>query len=158
MTLAASRSYAGCLCGQHLTTTPKRHLVEPALVTPLLGTRRAAVLRDPDLLGRLLDSFVVAQLRSELVVSRLGPRIYHLRQENGRHEVDLILEFAAGRVIGIEIKAVTAPTRADGKHLAWLRDSLGDRFVAGLVLHAGPYSYPIDERLHAMPICALGSP
>ncbi|MGH4020696.1 MAG: DUF4143 domain-containing protein [Pseudonocardiaceae bacterium] len=85
-----------------LTTTPKRHLVEPALLGPLLGARRAAVLRDPDLLGRLLDSFVAAQLRSELVVSELGPKLYHLRQENGRHEVDLIIELADGRVIGIE--------------------------------------------------------
>lgn len=141
-----------------LTTTPKQHLVEPALIGPLLGARPAAVLRDPDLLGRLLDSFVVAQLRSELVVSELGPRLYHLRQENGRHEVDLVIELADGRVIGIETKAATAPGRADSKHLSWLRDRLGDRFVTGLVLHTGPHPYPLDDRLHAIPICALWGP
>ncbi|MGH3908440.1 MAG: ATP-binding protein [Pseudonocardiaceae bacterium] len=141
-----------------LTTTPKRHLVEPALLGPLLGARRTAVLQDGDLLGRLLDSFVIAQLRSELVVSELGPRLYHLRQENGRHEVDLIIELADGRVIGIEIKAAAAPRRADGKHLSWLRDHLGDRFLTGLVLHTGPHSYPLDERLYAVPISALWGP
>jgi hypothetical protein len=141
-----------------LTTTPKRHLVEPALIGPLLGARLLAVLRDPDLLGRLMDSFVVAQLRSELVVSELGPRLYHLRHEDGRHEVDLIIELADGHVIGIEVKAAAAPGRTDGKHLIWLRDHLGDRFLTGLVLHTGPHAYPIDERVHAVPICALWGP
>ncbi|MGH3904937.1 MAG: hypothetical protein ACRDTE_12210 [Pseudonocardiaceae bacterium] len=69
--------------------------------------------------------------------------------------MDLVIELADGRVIGIEIKAAAAPTRIDGKHLTWLRDNLGDRFLTGLVLHTGPHSYPLDERLHAMPICAL---
>ncbi|MGH3831170.1 MAG: DUF4143 domain-containing protein [Pseudonocardiaceae bacterium] len=63
-----------------LTSTPKRHLVEPALLGPLVGVDAASVLRDPDLLGRLLDSFVVAQLRPELAVSDRSPRLYHLRQ------------------------------------------------------------------------------
>ncbi|MGQ0774306.1 MAG: DUF4143 domain-containing protein [Pseudonocardiales bacterium] len=98
-----------------------------------------------------------ASIEPELVVSRLGPRLYHLRTENGRHEVDLVIELADRRVIGIEIKAATVPNHTDGKHLAWLRDSLGDRFVTGLVLHTGPYSYPLDKQLYATPICALWS-
>jgi Domain of unknown function (DUF4143) len=51
----------------------------------------------------ILDTFVAAQLRAELAVSDLGPRLYHLREEHGRREVDLVIETASGTLIGIEI-------------------------------------------------------
>jgi hypothetical protein len=57
------------------------------------------------MLGRLLDTFVAAQLRAELAASSHDPRLYHLREEQGRREVDLLIETASGQVIGIEIKA-----------------------------------------------------
>ncbi|MGH3721545.1 MAG: ATP-binding protein [Pseudonocardiaceae bacterium] len=141
-----------------LTGTPKRHLVEPALLGPLVGVDAASVLRDPDLLGRLLDSFVVAQLRPELVVSDRSPRLYHLRQQDGRHEVDLIVELADGRIIAIEVKAASAPSRVDARHLIWLREQLGDRVLASLVLHAGPHLYPLGDEVYAVPICSLWAP
>ncbi|MGH3406892.1 MAG: ATP-binding protein, partial [Streptosporangiaceae bacterium] len=54
-----------------LIRLPKRYLVDPAFIGPLLGVDARAVLRDGDLLGRLLDSFVMAQLRAECAVSEL---------------------------------------------------------------------------------------
>lgn len=138
-----------------LTTAPKRHLVEPALVGPLLGVDPTSVLRDPDLLGRLIETFVLAQLRPELAVADHSPRIYHLRQQDGRHEVDLIIELADGRLLAIEVKAAASASVGDARHLLWLRDRLGDRLICGVVLHAGPHSYPLDERVHAAPISAL---
>lgn len=141
-----------------LTGTPKRHLVEPALLGPLVGVDAASVLRDPDLLGRLLDSFVVAQLRPELAVSDRSPRLYHLRQQDGRHEVDLIVELADGRIIAIEVEAASAPSRTDARHLIWLRERLGDRVLAALVLHAGPHHYQLDDEVYAVPICSLWAP
>jgi hypothetical protein len=41
------------------------------------------------------------------------------------------------------------------RHLAWLRDEFGDRFVAGVVLHTGPRAYELGDRLLAVPICTL---
>ena len=140
-----------------LVRTAKRHLVEPALVGPLLGVDSRAVLRDPDLLGRLLDSFVVAQLRPELTVASGEPRLFHLRSANGRREVDLIAERADGSVVGIEVKATTSPSRDDARHLLWLRDALGERFDAGVVLHAGTAVARLDDRILALPISALWS-
>lgn len=48
--------------------------------------------------------------------------------EQGRHEVDLLGELAGGRLVGIEVKAGASPTERDARHLAWLRDELGERF------------------------------
>ena len=67
----------------------------------------------------------------------------------------MLVELGGFRVIGIEVKASAAPSRADAKHLAWLRDEIGDRFVAGVVLHTGPRSYPLGERITAAPLACL---
>lgn len=37
-------------------------------------------------------------------------RAYHLRQHDGRRKVDIVLEAADGRIVGLEIKATAAPT------------------------------------------------
>jgi hypothetical protein len=81
--------------------------------------------------------------------------MYHLRTEQGRHEADLLIELAGGRVLAFEIKAAAAPTPDDARHLAWLRDALGDDFVSGVVLHTGPRVYALGERLTAIPIACL---
>lgn len=140
-----------------MTSRPKRHVVDPALIGPLLGVDRDGVLRDPTLIGRLLDSFVVAQLRPELAVADAAPRLYHLRDRDGRHEVDVIVELADGRIIAIEVKAAATARREDARHLIWLRDRIGDRMVCGLVLHTGPHMFRLDERIGAAPIAALWS-
>ena len=140
---------------KRLVKIPKRYLVDPALVASVLGLGRDAILYGPDMLGRLLDTFVAAQLRAELAVSDLNPRLYHLREEHGRREVDLVIETASGTLIGIEVKASSTVTAHDARHLAWLRDEVGDSFAAGLVLHTGPHIFTLGDRLVAAPVSVL---
>ena len=140
---------------RRLVLSPKRYLVDPALLAGLVRVDVAAVMRDGDLLGRLLDTFVVAQIRGELALSAARPRLYHLRQEQGRHEIDLLAELGAERVVAFEVKATAAPAADDARHLGWLRDRLGDRFVAGVVFHTGPRPFRLGDRIAALPICAF---
>lgn len=98
---------------------------------------------------------MVAQLRAEAAVSDLFPRLYHLRDAQGRHEVDVIAELDGQRVVALEIKSSGAPANSHARHLRWLRDRLGDRFAAGVVLHTGPQSYELAERIIAAPISTL---
>src|SRR5215469_1063950 len=140
-----------------LIRLPKRYLLDAAFVGPLLGVDVRAVMRDGDLLGRLLDTFVVAQLRAECVLSELSPQLFHLRDANGRHEVDVVAELRDGRVVGVEIKASAAPVPADGRHLRWLAEAIGDKFALGIVFHTGPRVRRLEEGIWALPICALWS-
>jgi uncharacterized protein len=140
---------------KRLVRGSKEYIVDPGLIGSSLRLDTAAVLRDGDLLGRILDTFVAAQIRAELPVSSTRPRIYHLRQESGRHEVDLLAELAGDRVIAIEVKADSAPGWDASRHLRWLHEELGDRFMAGVVLHTGPRIFPVTERIIAAPICTL---
>lgn len=97
----------------------------------------------------------MAQLRAEAAVCESEPTLYHLRTEQGRHEVDIVVEYPDGRVFGIEVKAGGGPNRSDAKHLQWLHDELGNRFIGGAVLHSGPRLYSLTERIVAAPICSL---
>lgn len=140
---------------KRLVLMPKRHVVDPALAGAVLGLDTNGVLRSGDLLGRLIDSFVVAQIRAELAVSAVRPRLYHVRQQQGRLEIDLLAELAGGRLIAIEVKADSAPSPDAARHLATLRDHHADKFVAGIVFHTGPRIYGLGDRLVAAPISTL---
>ena len=134
---------------------PKRYLIDPGLLGPLLRIDRRRVFRDGDLLGRILDTLVAAQLRAECALSIIGADMFHLRDANGRHEIDLLIEARDGRVIAVEVKATAAPSPADARHLEWLHERLGSRLAAGLLVHTGPQAFRLTERVLAVPIGSL---
>ena len=142
---------------KRLILSPKRYVVDPGLAGAVLGLDVDLVLRNGDLLGRMLDTFVAAQLRAEIASAASRPRLYHVRQQQGRFEVDLLAELGGGRLVGIEIKADAAPSGDSARHLAALRDRYPDAFVAGIVLHTGPRAYRLGDRLLAAPISTLWS-
>lgn len=82
------------------------------------------------------------------------PRLYHLRDRDGRREVDIIGEHAT-TIVGIEVKATASPDTDDARHLIYLRDELGAAFRAGAVLHTGPRVFELSRRVFAIPICSL---
>ena len=139
------------------TLAPKRHLVDPALMVGILGIAATDVMRDGDLLGRILESFVVAQLRAECALMSLPPRLHHLRTAQGRQEIDIVIEVGARRLLAIEVKASSAPTEHDARHLRWLHNELGPEVVTAVVLHTGPHTFKLDEHIIAAPISTLWS-
>ncbi|MCH7229425.1 DUF4143 domain-containing protein [Glycomyces sp. L485] len=142
---------------KRLARAPKRYIVDPSLALAALRVDSDGLLTDGDLLGRIIDTLAMAQLRSQLSSCESTPRLFHLRHDAGRHEVDLIAEYGGGRIFAFEIKANSAPTRRDAKHLIWLRDEYGDRFIGGAVLHTGPQVFTLDEKIAAAPLATLWS-
>ncbi|MDO5068039.1 MAG: DUF4143 domain-containing protein [Propionibacteriaceae bacterium] len=130
----------------------KLYLTDPGMALHLMGDDPQGLLLDANRLGRIVETFVLAQLRPLL---RPDVQALHFRDANGHREVDLVLESTAGRIVGVEIKAASTATKQDARHLAWLRDQLGEQFVRGVVLHTGPMTLPLGDRLWAMPIARL---
>lgn len=142
---------------KRLSRTPKRYVIDSGLLGGILRVGIDDVLASGDLIGRFVDTFIVAQLRAEAATSRTRYRLSHLRSADGRNEIDIVAELGGGRIIGIEVKSAASVTRSDARHLRWLSDQLGDRFVAGVVLHSGPDIFDLDDRIIAAPISALWS-
>lgn len=140
---------------KRLALAPKRYVVDSSLMAAAARVGRADLLSNADLLGRLIDTFVVAQIRAHLSVEPEQPTMAHIRTGGGRNEVDLLIEYNGGRVFGIEIKATSSPTPADARHLFWMAEQLGDEFVGGVVFHTGPEAIRLGPKVWAMPICGL---
>ena len=138
-----------------MVKSPKYHIVDPGMAAQLAGDDQAGLLASADRLGRLLDTFVMAQIRPLLRLDLPAVSAFHLRDANGEREIDLILESASGQIVGIEIKAASAVTMKTARHLAWLRDQLGPSFARGIVFYTGPMTFPLGEKLWAMPIACL---
>lgn len=77
-----------------------------------------------------------------------------MRTGAGEHEVDAVIEVGRN-VYAVEVTLGVRPAVADARHLAWLRDRLADRFVAGFVAHTGAASYELGDRVWAVPITAM---
>ena len=105
-------------------------------------------------LGAMLEAFVGVEILRQRVWSARRFDVFHYRDRNG-DEVDYVLEFDDGSVIGIEVKAAQSFGRKQFAGLTALRDKLGDRFVAGIVLNTGTKGYRYADRLYGAPISAL---
>jgi len=138
-----------------LIKSPKYYVVDAGMAAHLAGDNRAGLLANGRRLGRIIDTFVVAQLRPLLKLGTPTISALHLRDKNGEREVDLVLESASGQIVGIEIKAANSVSAGDARHLAWLRDELESSFVRGVVLHTGPMTFPLGPKLWAVPIAKL---
>lgn len=138
--------------GKRLVKAPKLYTTDSGLLAHLLGIDDADAPGPHD--GMLLESFAVLEVLKQCGALERRPQAFHLRSHDG-HEVDLVLEDAKGRVVGIEIKATAHPGIDDARGLRWLRDAVGRRFVRGVVLHGGTQVHHFDPQLSAIPIAAL---
>lgn len=138
-----------------ITKTPKVFVTDSGLAAHLLRATGDG-LRTPGhpALGGLLETFVLSELVKLRAVSDTGFDIYHLRDRAGA-EVDFVLEGPGGQVVGLEVKASASPGTADAKHLRWLKDKLGNRMAAGVVLHLGNAAGSLGEGIYALPVSAL---
>jgi hypothetical protein len=146
------------------TTRAKRaskiHLVDTGLATSLLGLgeRELGTLEPDREFGFLLESFVVTELCKQASWHDRAVDILHFRDRNGP-EVDIVVEQrTTGAIACVEVKATMTPRAEHARHLALLRDRLGDTFTVGVVMHLGSAVVPLGDRLWAVPVPALWTP
>lgn len=141
---------------KRLTKTPKLFLTDTGLMAHLLHASPERLRAAPTLLGPLLENFVVMEIRKQLGWNRTRVAMFHYRSHAG-HEVDVVLEGPAGRLVGIEVKASSTVSAGDLRGLQVLQADRPKRFHRGLVLYRGRTVVPFSARLHAVPIDALWS-
>ena len=137
-----------------LMQAPKHHLADPALAARLLQADRDVLLRDGHLLGRLFESLVTQSL--QVYAGLVGAQVSHLRQHDGRREIDVIVEGPGLRVLAVEVKLTRSPGDADVKNLLWLREQIGDDLLDAVVVTAGPYAYRRPDGVAVVPAALLG--
>lgn len=146
-----------------LSSAPKHHLADPALAARLLGMNAAALLRgegnqvvqrDSTLLGALFESLATLVVR--VCAQAAEARVLHFRSWSGEREVDLMVERADHRVLGLEVKLSAEVDDRDVRHLLWLRKQLGEDFLGGVVLTTGSDGYCRPDGIAVIPLGLLG--
>ena len=140
--------------GKRLVKAPKLHLVDTGLACHLVGADAQRLHDDRSLLGRMLETFVVGELRKQISWTDPRTTLCHFRTATGL-EVDVLLERADGSVAAVEVKAGSTVGASDFAALAALRDQLGKRFRAGIVLYLGDQCVPFGDKLSLVPLPAL---
>lgn len=137
-----------------LIKTPKLHLGDTGLACALLGVDGDALAADRPMMGPLLETFILQELRKQASWHEDPIAFHHFRDKEGT-EVDIVLEGSRQRVAGVEIKASATVTSADFKGLRKLQAGAGKRFAAGVVLYDGEITAPFGDQLFAVPIRRL---
>jgi predicted AAA+ superfamily ATPase len=140
--------------GKRLTKAPKLHLVDSGLLGHLLEATAERLASGPEALGPLFEGFVFQEISKQTAWSETRPKRFYARTVTGQ-EVDIVLEDGRGRIAGIEVKAGSAVTPSDFKHLRSLEEAFGVRFARGVVLYTGTETLPFGPKMLAMPLSAL---
>lgn len=145
---------------------PKLHIIDSGLAARLLRCSEAKLATlDPAALtefGNLLETFVVGELRKQVSWLDEPVTLGHWRTNAGPKarddEVDLVVEYDDGKVLAFEVKASQRVAGSELAGLRKLRDSLGQRFVAGVAFSTGERSFTFEDRIHILPIDRLWRP
>lgn len=146
-----------------MASSPKHFLADPGLAARLLGATKNSLLRgrasgpviprDGTLLGGLFEHLVTMSVLT--YAQPLGARVTHLRQQDGRHEIDILVE-KDNEYVAIEVKLAPTIKDDDVKHLHWLKSQLDDAIVDTIVVTTGPFAYRRDDGIAVVPAALLG--
>jgi uncharacterized protein len=137
-----------------LVKAPKVYVSDTGLLGHLLRIDERGLRGDHAALGRMFETFTVMELLRQAEWQDEPVRLYHYRDRDGR-EVDAILERHDGATAGVEAKAAATVGVSDFRGLARLRDALGKRFKAGVILYTGANAVSFGDRLAAVPVGGL---
>ena len=139
---------------KRLIKTPKIHMLDSGLAATLAGLEADDWLNRRDRFGHLLESFVVQQLIAQAGWTDPDLRFWHYRDKD-QVEVDLVIT-RGQRTWGVEIKASSMVTSADGAGLRRLAEQCGKAFQGGMILYTGVSTLPTaDRRVFAVPLSEL---
>jgi predicted AAA+ superfamily ATPase len=143
---------------KRLVKSPKIFVMDTGLLSYLIGMDKNRFIAEPELAGPLLENFVIMELTKQISWSQTRPQMFHFRTQVGGKEVDIVLEDAAGRIVGIEVKAAHTVKAGDLAGLKLLAEETQDRFVRGIVLYTGSQFVPFGNNIMAVPVSTLWKP
>jgi len=140
--------------GKRLVKSPKIYLNDTGLLCHLLSCNEKALSTNPTLFGGVFENFVLMELIKQLGWSKTRAKIYHYRTVSGQ-EVDIVLEAADGRIVGIECKSSSSVSADTFKGMHSLKEDAGKKFHRGIVLYIGTSTVSFSKQFQAVPASAL---
>ena len=134
--------------------TPKVQFLDSGLLSTLMDLTSDAVQLDRTRFGLVLENFVFAELLKHTTTAEGDYRLLYYR-DHDQIEVDVVIENAAGDLVGVEVKAAATIRENDLRGLKRLTAVAGSAFRLGVVLYDGTETLPLGDRLWAAPLSTM---
>ena len=139
---------------KRIVKTPKLEFIDAGLLATLLDLGAAEVQQDRSRFGNVLETFAYGELQKHITTAKDDYRLLCYRDFD-MFEVDVVIENAAGQLVGVEIKAAATIKAGDLHALKKLASMAGDQFKMGVLLYDGTETLPLGDRLWAAPLSTL---
>ena len=134
--------------------TPKLQFIDSGLLATLLDLTAQEVENGRTRFGYVLETFVFAELLKHATTAEGDYRLMYYRDAD-KVEVDVVIENAAGQLVGVEVKATATVQESALRGLKKLSGLAGDSFKMGILLYDGDEIMPVGDRIWAAPLSTL---
>ena len=134
--------------------TPKLQFIDSGLLATLLDLTAQEVENGRTRFGNVLETFVFAELLKHATTAEGDYRLMYYRDAD-KVQVDVVIENAAGQLVGVEVKATATVQESALRGLKKLSGLAGDSFKMGILLYDGDEIMPVGDRIWAAPLSTL---
>jgi uncharacterized protein len=138
---------------------PKLHFMDTGCATALRGEAAASfgIAGAPLALGRILESYVMAELEKTLALTQKSWTLHHWRMEN--REIDIVLDGPGRELALFDVKPSTSIDSNDFRNIDWFLTSGPGRTHAGVgfVVYLGDQLVTMGAGRIALPLSMLWS-
>lgn len=139
---------------KRVVKTPKLQFIDSGLLATLVDLGATEVRQDRSRYGNMLEAFIYGELLKHASTADGDYRLLYYRDAD-KFEVDVVIENAAGQLVGVEVKAAATVKDSDLRGLKKLASVAGDRFKSGVLLYDGNETMPLGNGLWAVPLSSL---
>ena len=134
--------------------TPELQFIDAGLLAMLINLGIEEVRRDRSRFGQVLETFVFGELLKHTTSAEGDYQLLYYRDAD-KVEVDIVIENAAGQLVGVEVKASATVKASDLRGLRKLAALAGDQFKMGVLLYDGAETLPLGDGIWAAPLSSL---
>ncbi len=134
--------------------TAKLQFIDSGLLSALLELTAQEIQQDRTRFGNVLESFVYGELLKATTTAEGDYSLMYYRDAD-KVEVDVVIENAAGQLVGVEVKATATVKESDLRGLRKLASLAGDQFKLGILLYDGDETLPLGDNIWAAPMATL---
>ena len=134
--------------------TPKLQFIDSGLLATLLDLTAEKTQQDRTRFGNALESFVFGELLKHTTTASGDYRLMYYRDAD-KFEVDVVIENAAGQLVGVEVKAAATVKESDLRGLKKMASLAVRQFKMGVLLYDGTETMPLAEGIWAAPLSTL---
>jgi predicted AAA+ superfamily ATPase len=132
----------------------KLQFIDSGLLATLLELTAEEVQQNRTRFGNVLESFVYGELLKATTTAEGSYSLLYYRDAD-KVEVDVVIENAAGHLVGVEVKASATVKESDLRGLRKLASLAGNQFKMGILLYDGDETLPLGDNIWAAPLATL---